>query len=153
MKRKVRELLEEKGSEIYTIHVGKNLKDATKIFLEKNIGALIVLDDKDGIHGIISERDIIRKLAKTNEAINEMSVETVMKSQEELVIGNPEDDIQYLMKVMTTNRIRHILIVSSEGDCKIEGLISIGDIIKYLLTDLDYENKMLKDYIKGSYPV
>jgi len=57
------------------------------------------------------------------------------------------------MKVMTTNRIRHILIVSSEGDCKIEGLISIGDIIKYLLTDLDYENKMLKDYIKGSYPV
>jgi len=153
MKRKVRELLEEKGSEIYTIHVGKTLKDATKIFLEKNIGALVVLDDKDGIHGIISERDIIRKLAKTNEAINEMSVETVMKSQAELVIGNPEDDIQYLMKVMTTNRIRHILIVSSEGDCKTEGLISIGDVIKYLLTDLDYENKMLKDYIKGSYPV
>ncbi len=153
MKRKVRELLEEKGSEIYTIHVGKTLKDATKIFLEKNIGALVVLDDKDGIHGIISERDIIRKLAKTNEAINEMSVETVMKSQAELVIGNPEDDIQYLMKVMTTNRIRHILIVSSEGDCKTEGLISIGDVIKSLLTDLDYENKMLKDYIKGSYPV
>ena len=153
MKRKVRELLEEKGSEIYTIHVGKTLKDATKIFLEKNIGAIVVLDDKDGIHGIISERDIIRKLAKTNEAINEMSVETVMKSQAELVIGNPEDDIQYLMKVMTTNRIRHILIVSSEGDCKTEGLISIGDVIKYLLTDLDYENKMLKDYIKGSYPV
>lgn len=153
MKRKVRELLEEKGSEIYTIDVGKTLKDATKIFLEKNIGALIVLDDKGKIQGIISERDIIRKLAKTNKAINEMSVETVMTPQAELVIGNPEDDIQYLMKVMTANRIRHILIICSEGECKTEGLISIGDVIKALLTDLDYENKMLKDYIEGVYPI
>ncbi len=153
MKRKVRDLLKEKGSEIFTIDIGKTLKDATKIFLEKNIGALVVLDGKGEIQGIISERDIIRKLAKTNNAINEMSVETVMTPQAKFIIGHPEDDIQYLMKVMTTNRIRHILIVSSEGECKNEGLISIGDVIKALLTGLDYENKMLKDYIKGSYPV
>ena len=153
MKRKVCELLEEKGSEIYTIDVGKNLKDATKMFIEMNIGALIVVNIKGEIQGIISERDIIRKLAKTDNAINEMSVEEVMTPHDKLVIGNPDDDIQYIMKVMTTNRIRHILIICSEGECKTEGLISIGDVIKALLTDLDYENKMLKDYIEGSYPV
>ncbi len=153
MKHKIRDLLEKKGSEIFTIDVGKTLKDATKIFLEKNIGALVVLNDKGEIQGIISERDIIRKLAKTNNAINEMSVETVMTPRDEIVIGHPEDDIQYLMKIMTTNRIRHILIICDEDGYKTEGLISIGDVIKALLTNLDYENKMLKDYIEGVYPV
>jgi len=153
MKKKVRELLEEKGNKIFTIDVGKNLKDVTKMFLEVNIGALIVVNKKGEIQGIISERDIIRKLAKTDNAINEMSVKEVMTTQDKLIIGNPDDDIQYIMKVMTSNRIRHILIICNEGKCKTEGLISIGDVIKALLKDLNYENKMLKDYIESSYPV
>ena len=153
MEQKVSELLKEKGSEIFTIDAGKTLKDATKIFLEKNIGALVVLDDKGEIKGIISERDIIRKLAKTNNAIKDMAVESVMTPQDEIIICHPEDNIQYLMKVMTNNRIRHILIISIGDELKNEGIISIGDVVRALLTNLNFENKMLRNYIKGSYPV
>ena len=153
MKQKANDILYEKGREIYTITIEKTLKDVTKLFLKKDIGALVVLNDKGEIQGIISERDIINKLAKTDEEIEEMNVKTVMTPQNKLIVGNPEDDIQYLMKVMTVNRIRHILIVSNKGECKMEGIISIGDVVKALITNLDYENKMLKDYIGGTYPI
>ena len=153
MKRKASDILNEKGREIFTIESNKTLKDATKFFLKKNIGALVVLDAEGKIQGIISERDIIRKLAKTDEEIQDMNINTIMTPQSELIVGNPDDDIQYLMNVMTINRIRHILIVSEKGDCKIEGIISIGDVVKVLLTHLNHENKMLKDYIEGPYPI
>jgi len=153
MNQKANDILTEKGRKIFTIDNDKTLADSTKIFLEKNIGALVVLNKKGQIQGIISERDIIRELAKTDQEIKDRSVETVMTPQSKLIIGTLDDDIQYLMNVMTKNRIRHILIVSNPCECTMEGIISIGDIIKSLMTNLNHENKMLKDYIEGTYPV
>ena len=153
MNQKANDILNEKGRKIFTVNIDKTLKDVTTLFLEKNIGALVVLDDKERIQGIISERDIIRKLAQTDKEIKNMNVKTVMTPQAKLIVGNPEDDIQYLMNVMTTNRIRHILIVCNKDGFKMEGIISIGDVVKSLITNLHHENKMLKDYIEGTYPV
>lgn len=155
MKQTASDILNEKGRVIFTINIRKTLKDTTEIFLDKNIGALVVLDDDEKIKGIISERDIIRKLATSDEEIEAMNIKSVMTPQSELIVGNPDDDIQYLMNVMTINRIRHILIVSDKGGSKfkMEGIISIGDVVKALLTNLNHENKMLKDYIGGTYPV
>ncbi len=153
MKQKVSDLLKEKGHAVYSIPNTARLKDAVKTFNEKHVGALIVLNEAEEIQGIVTERDIMIRLAQTEGEIKDMNVKMVMTPKEKLIIGTRDDSVEYLMKVMTTNRIRHIPIVGGECKCKLEGLISIGDIVKSLLGDLGHENKMLKDYIGGAYPV
>lgn len=153
MKRKVSDLLKEKGHAVYTITNKGNLKDAVKLFNEKRIGALIVLNEDEDIQGILTERDIMIKLSQTEGEIKDMCVKMVMTPKEKLIVGTMDDSIEYLMKVMTTNRIRHIPIVGGEGKAKIHGMVSIGDLVKMLLNDMDHENRLLKDYIEGSYPV
>jgi CBS domain-containing protein len=153
MKRKVGDLLKEKGNTVYTIENTKKLKDSVKMFNEKRIGALIVLNAEEEIQGIVTERDILMRLAQTEGEIKDMSVKMVMTPKEKLIVGTPDDNIEYIMKVMTSNRIRHIPIVGGEKQTKLEGLISIGDVVKALLSDVGYENKLLKDYIEGAYPV
>ena len=70
-------------------------------------------------------------------------------------MGTPDDEIEYVMKVMTTNRIRHIPIVGGENECKLLGVISIGDIVKILLNGLvmNHENRLLKDYLGKAYSI
>lgn len=140
MRRTVGDYLKEKGDTVYCIDDSKKLKDVVKIFNEKNIGALIVIDKNEDILGIITERDIMRKLAKTEGEVKDMNVKFSMTPREKLVVGTPEDTMEYLMKVMTSNHIRHIPIIVSETDLKLRGLISIGDSVKALLNDLDYNN-------------
>jgi CBS domain-containing protein len=153
MKRKVGDLLKEKGHAVYSIEDTKRLKDAVKLFNAKRVGALIVLNEEEEIQGIITERDILMRLAQTEGEIKNINVKNVMTSKDKLIVGTPEDSIDYIMKVMTTNRIRHIPIVGGESQARLEGLISIGDVVKALLSDVGYENKLLKDYIEGAYPV
>jgi len=152
MKRKVSDLLEEKGHAVYTISSNATLKEAVKLFNEKHIGALIVLDTNNDINGIITERDIMIKLAQTEGEIKDMSIRLLMTPKEKLIVSTLDDTIEYVMKVMTTNRIRHLPVVGGDGKAKLQGLISIGDVVKTLLHDMDHENRLLKDYIEGSYP-
>ena len=126
-------------------------------FKEKKIGALIVLDEDERVKGIISERDIIKKLAKTEGEIKNLRVKRIMTPWDRLIISTPDDDLDYLMKIMTKNRIRHVPVVYSHCSnlnlqTEFLGLISIGDVIKFLIDDLDKENKMLRDYVKEIYP-
>jgi len=153
MKRKVSDLLKEKGTAVYSVRNTEKLKDAVKVFNEKRVGALMVLNDEDEIQGIVTERDILIRLSQTEGEIKDMSVKMVMTPKEKLIVGTPDDNIEYIMKVMTTNRIRHIPIVGDEKSAKLEGLISIGDVVKTLLSDVGFENKLLKDYIEGNYPI
>ncbi len=149
MKIKVNDLLKEKGHTVYSIQDTKKLKDVVKFFNEKHVGALIVVDDQEDIQGIVTERDIMIRLGQTEGEIKDINVKNVMTPREKLIVGTPEDNIEYIMKVITTNRIRHIPIVGGEGQCKLEGLISIGDVVKALLSDVGHENKFLNDYIHG----
>ena len=153
MKRNVSDLLKEKGHVVYSIRNNKKLKDAVKIFNEKRVGALIVLNEEEEIQGIVTERDILKRLAQTEGEIKDMSVKMIMTPKEKLIVGTPGDSIEYIMKVMTSNRVRHIPIVGGENQLKLEGLVSIGDVVKALMTDVAQENKLLKDYIEGTYPV
>jgi CBS domain-containing protein len=157
MHRKVSELLKEKSGEIISITENKRLKDVVKFYTQKKIGALIVLDDDKKVKGIISERDIIRKLAQTQGEIKNLRVKRIMTSWENLIIATPDDDLDYLMKIMTKNRIRHVPVVidkCSNLNLQTEflGVISIGDVVKSLIDNLDKENKMLRDYVKEIYP-
>jgi len=155
MKRKVSDLLKEKGNVVYTIGDTARLKDAVKLFNEKRVGALMVLNDLEEIQGIVTERDILRKLAKTEGEVKDMNVTFLMTPREELIVGTLDDEIEYLMKVMTTNRIRHIPIVGGENECKLLGVVSIGDIVKILLDGLvmNHENRLFKDYLGKAYSI
>jgi CBS domain-containing protein len=153
MKRKVNDLLKEKGSVVYTVYEHDKLKDAVKLFNQKRIGALIVLNDEDDIQGIITERDILKKLAKTEGEVKDMGIHLLMTPKDKLIVGTPEDTLEYLMKIMTVNHIRHIPIVGGETDSKLRGVVSIGDVVKAMLSDLNYENKFLKDYLERSNPI
>lgn len=153
MKRKVSDLLKEKGHAVYSIKNTNLLKDAVKIFNEKRVGALMVLNEDEEIQGIVTERDVLMRLAQTEGEVKNISVKMLMTPKEKLIVGTMDDSVEYIMKVMTTNRIRHIPIVCGEKQCKLEGLVSIGDVVKTLLSDVGYENKLLKDYIEGAYPI
>jgi CBS domain-containing protein len=153
MKRNVDDLLKEKGYVVYTISDNARLKDAVKLFNKKRIGALMVVNENEEIKGIITERDILRKLGKTEGEIKDMSIQLVMTPREKLIVATPEDSVEYLMKVMTANQIRHVPIVGGESNTRLMGLVSIGDVVKILLSGVNYENKLLKDYLEKSMPV
>ena len=144
---KVRDVLKEKGTEVATIGSEKTICDAVKVLVEKNIGSLIVMDEKGGVAGIITERDVLKQCNQCLESFRDIKVEDVMTRN--LIVASPDDDLDYLENVMTQNRIRHLPIIS---DQRIAGMISIGDLVNVLRGECKVENRYLKDYISGKYP-
>lgn len=141
---KVKDILKQKGPEVFTIGEEKTLADAVKVLSANNIGVLLVLSLEAKISGIISERDIIRTLASDPANCLSKKVKEVMTKQ--VIVVEPEDDLEYVEKVMTINRCRHVPVIN---DKVLVGLISIGDIVKSMLKETEIENKYLKDYISG----
>ncbi|MGB8657364.1 MAG: CBS domain-containing protein [Candidatus Zixiibacteriota bacterium] len=144
---KVKDVLKEKGTKVATIGSDRSILDAVKDLVEKNIGSLLVLDEKGAICGIITERDILKECDRRYESLKQTKVQDVMTK--DLIVASPEDDVDYVEDVMTQNRLRHVPIVSGK---KLEGLISIGDIVKVQRGECNVENRYLKDYISGKYP-
>jgi CBS domain-containing protein len=144
---KVRDILKDKGSRVDTIEAEKTICDAVKVLVEKNIGSLLVLDEKGGIAGIITERDILRQCDRCFEKFPETKVKDLMTK--ELIVASPDDDLDYVENSMTQNRVRHLPIIL---DKKLEGIISIGDLVNVLRGECKVENRYLKAYISGEYP-
>jgi CBS domain-containing protein len=147
---KVKELLDKKGREVYSIHHDAIIYEAMQQMTERNISCLVVTGDKKEVVGIISERDILRCAYNSQTNFKGSIVQKVMTPQKGLVIAHEDDDIEALMDAMTEKRIRHIPIVDTKG--ALQGLISIGDLVKAQLSDKDYQIRYLSDYIIGSYP-
>lgn len=147
MKTKVKDLLKSKGSQVISIHQSESVHEAIKKLVDHNIGGILVVDENNKLVGIFTERDILKESARRSDQIKTTTVESVMTT--DLIIGLPEDDVEYLMGIMTTNKIRHIPIMDGE---EIKGMISIGDLVKAVLTHVNNENRYLKDYIMGKYP-
>jgi CBS domain-containing protein len=141
---KVKEILEKKGTNVWTISEDATVKDVLGELVSHKIGALVVTDAKGEIAGIISERDIIRECFRNHQTVEKRRVSEVMTAK--LIVGSPEDDLDYIMGIMTQNKIRHVPIVL---DRKLAGMISIGDVVKAQLHDFEYENRYLKDYMFG----
>ncbi len=148
---KAEKILENKGKEIYSIHVDAIVSDALQEMSARNVGALIVLDGQRNIQGIVSERDIMRNCFRCQANVKGLAIQDVMTPRAKLIVARAEDDINDLMAAMTQNHIRHIPVVD-END-KVTGMISIGDIIKALLKDKDYQIRHLRDYIESKYPL
>jgi len=144
---KVEEILTKKGSgTVFTIKPNQPLRDAAKMLAEKRIGALIVVDDNMSPVGIISERDLVRKVAEHDEGIGALKVSDAMTA--DLIIALPEDELAYLSNTMTNRRIRHLPVMQSG---KLIGMVSIGDVVKAQLDYFEGEALTLRQYISGGY--
>jgi CBS domain-containing protein len=144
---KVKDILREKGSAVRTIGPDQSISEALRELRKHKIGALLVVDEAGTILGILTERDILRVCETQAHRLGQISVHQEMTK--DLLIGLPEDDINYVMNIMTQKRIRHVPIVS-EG--RLVGLVSIGDVTKARLDQAEFEARHLHDYITGKYP-
>ena len=118
-----------------------------KTAVEKNIGSLLVLDEKGAIAGIITERDILKECARRFQLLKETKVKDVMTKN--LIVASPDDDLDYVESIMTQNRVRHLPVISNQ---QLQGIISIGDLVNVLRGECKVDNRYLKAYISGEYP-
>ncbi|MDW7681618.1 MAG: CBS domain-containing protein [bacterium] len=141
---KAKDILSTKGPEVVTIGAEKTVYDAIDTLAKHRIGALIVLNSEGKIVGIVSERDILIENQKHYGST--AKVKDIMTS--DVIIGDPEDELDYVEHVMTENRIRHLPII---GNRRLVGIISIGDVINAQLNGVRVEIKYLRDYIGNKY--
>jgi CBS domain-containing protein len=144
----VKEILEAKAKTVRSISPKAKVFDALRLMGDKQIGALMVMDEKNEVRGIISERDYARKVILLGKTSKETSVEEIMTPIEKMFYVKPTHTVEECMLLMTGKHIRH-LPVCEEG--KFLGLISIGDVIKSLLTEKEDLIEQLSNYIAGKY--
>ena len=145
---KAADILKKKGSGVITINSNNTVYKALGNMIDNKVGSLVVVDSDSSPIGIITERDISRLVySKANSDSLKTTVVDVMT--ENIVVGVPDDDLDYIMALMTQNRFRHVPIVE---DGKLVGLVSIGDVVKAHLKNVEAENRYLSDYITGKYP-
>lgn len=142
---KVREILKSKGSKVWSVQAKQTIKEAVQILTDHKIGALMVYDGQSHISGIVTERDVMRALQQYGKNAVDTPVSKIMT--ERVVIGSPEDDLDYIMGIMTLNRCRHIPIIENN---ELQGVVSIGDVVKAQLHDSQVQLRYLKDYMQGS---
>lgn len=141
----VRQILNNKGRSIVSISPSAGIADVAALMSKERIGAIVVLDVDERIAGIVSERDITRGLAEHGAALLGMSADRIMTR--EVVTCSPDDGIDGLMRKMTTGRFRHLPVLDK---AKMVGIVSIGDIVKNRLEELETEASLLQDYIAGA---
>jgi CBS domain-containing protein len=144
---KAKDILKKKGPEVFTIGAEKTLFEAQRILITNNIGVLMVLNEDGKIIGIMSERDILRE-SFNHPNYKDILVKDIMSKN--VIIVEPEDDIDYIESIMTEKRIRHLPVVNNKV---LVGLISIGDIVKAMYGKTQAEIKYLRDYISGDMPM
>ncbi len=135
----VEEILKRKGQHVVTTAPTTSIKSAAELMREKNIAALMVVKDEATL-GIVTERDIVRAFARDGVAMGSKAVQDIMTSK--LITGTPQDSVKHVMQVMTNKRIRHFPVFK---DGKLVGLVSIGDVVRHRLEDLELEKNVLRD--------
>ena len=140
----VRTILQTKGPEIWSVEPETPVMAALKIMDEKNIGALVVARG-GSVLGILSERDYARKLVLKGRSSSDATVQDLMTSS--VITVTPEQSMDQCMDLMTSKRIRHLPVVEND---KLIGLISIGDVVKAVISEKEFLIKQLENYISGA---
>jgi len=138
----VASILKHKGRDCATIKQDQAVSEAVKILAEKRIGALVVIDDAGEIAGILSERDIVANLANGPAEMLGGPVSRIMTK--DVFTCTPSDTTDRLMAQMTESRIRHLPV---KEDGKLAGIISIGDIVKWRIAEVESRAEALREYI------
>ena len=140
----VSKLLEGKGGDIISIRPQDTIAAAVTILRDKRIGALVVTDAGGALQGILSERDIVRKLAETPGQTLPQKVEDNMTR--EVMTCSPDENLVTVLRRMNEGRFRHLPVVDDGRLC---GMVTIGDVVSYRLNELEYEALQLKQMIVG----
>jgi CBS domain-containing protein len=150
MIRKLKTFFESRERIVYSVNGDTTIKDAVDLMNQHHIGALMVLDENDDVEGIFTERDVMKKLASTDDLVGHLKVREIMTPRSELITTDGESTIEELMILMTKSKIRHIPVLSAEG--KLEGVLSMRDLLRMILKETQQKVESLNDYISGKYP-
>lgn len=141
---KVKDITDAKGNQVYSVGADSTVYKALEQLFEKNISALLVMEEEKAL-GIFTERDYARKVVLKGKSSKETLIKEIMTAE---LITVPEDcTIEDAMRIMTKNHIRHLPIM--KGD-KLAGIISIGDVVKYLIEEQQFIINNMENYIKGA---
>lgn len=142
---RIRDILHTKGSQVVIIAPEASVQDLVALLKQHNLGAVIVSTDGEAIAGIVSERDVVRRLADDpgvlSATVGEVMTDVVKACR-------PEDSVESLMNIMTDLRIRHLPVLDAEG--RLAGIVSIGDVVKSTITQLQFERDQLEGYVTHS---
>jgi CBS domain-containing protein len=135
-------ILATKGSTVFTVTPEQTVREAVALLVEKRIGAVVVVDDAGHPIGIVSERDVVRELAKNENVLNE-PVGRIMTS--DVTIARPGDDTRAVSKTMTVKRFRHLPVMDHQ---ELVGIVSIGDVVKAQLDEYEGEIETLQTRVE-----
>jgi CBS domain-containing protein len=141
--RTVRDILKEKGAEVWAVPPQSTVYEALQMMAEKNVGALMVME-QDKVVGLISERDYARKIVLKGKFSRDVPVQEIMTH--DMVRIGPEEDVEGCMELMTDKRIRHLPVFENE---RLIGIVSIGDIVKTIIQHKAEIIEQLENYIMG----
>ncbi len=140
---KIRDILRHKGHNVVTASTGDSVLQAVRVLVDHNIGGVVVVDGGEVI-GILTERDILRLVARKPDELQALEVGQVMTR--DVIKLAPDDDLAHVMEVMTENRIRHLPVIE-EG--RLAGIVTIGDVVNAFRRVAEDENVHLKQYIQS----
>lgn len=141
----VAHILRQKGSDVVTVSPSDSVQSIVDTLSRHRIGAVVVVDGKGAIAGIVSERDIVRAMAADASGVAAKSARDIMTSK--VMTCEPGDSEADLMQLMTENRIRHLPVVSGG---RLAGMISIGDVVKLRMESIEREAEEMKTYIASA---
>jgi CBS domain-containing protein len=142
--RRVKDILRNKGTEVWSVAPGATVYDALRLMAEKNVGAVLVMEN-ERLVGVFSERDYARKVALRGKTDKDTQVRAIMT--ERVVCVRPEQTVEECMALMTDKRIRHLPVVQDE---RVIGVVSIGDVVKSIISTQEFVIEQLETYITGT---
>lgn len=140
---RIKDVLASKGSDVVVIRRESTVRELVALLKEHNLGAVVVSADGHRLEGIVSERDVIRHLA-TGPEILDLTVGQIMTA--EVHTTTPTATIDSLMALMTRQRVRHVPVLADDG--QIGGIVSIGDVVKSRIGELEFERDQLEGYVQ-----
>jgi CBS domain-containing protein len=141
---RIADVLQVKGDQVVTVRPETTVRDLVTLLVEHNIGAVVVSSDGTSVDGIASERDVVRRLVDGAAALD-VPVSEIMTT--EVRTCAPDEAVTSLMLLMTKYRIRHVPVVV---DDRLSGIISIGDVVKSRIGELEFERDQLNNYVSGT---
>jgi len=137
---KIHDVLADKGRQVVTVWPEKQLGDIPRLFDERNIASVVVVDHAGNPLGIVTDRDVLRAMARIGITALERPVSEAMESPPPTCL--PDDTVNQILRAMTEKRVRHVVVMH---DRKMAGIVSIGDLVKFRLKDAELENQVLRD--------
>jgi len=141
---KVKDILASKGRKLFSVAEHDTVDDVVTALATNKVGFLIVMNTSGNVSGVISERDIVHRCMSMKKDSGQMKASDIMTPKSDLITASEEDEIERIMTTMTEKKIRHLPVF--QGD-KVVGLISIGDVIKFILEEKNEAIKSLMDYV------